>query len=230
MPILSHRREPLTSVPPTATAISRATASRYKGSATRASRCGAMLATAHIRTSAKPSASAWLVSRAMLWSDADTKRDHARPRRSPAPRPSGSCRPGAQSVARACRAMPRASPSVGLVFRLAGRFGPDAAGSSARLLAEQVVVEHDPARSAPPPARRIHRFRPAPPARSWVCRPARRPRTTHDRASARRRAPSSARPSANRPARCRSCPRIRTWRRRTPPRWCLRAARRPAPS
>ena len=40
--------------------------------ATRASRCGAMVAIAHISTRAKPSDSAWLVRRATLWSDAET--------------------------------------------------------------------------------------------------------------------------------------------------------------
>src|ERR1043166_3377259 len=72
MPMLSPAPagEPLTSVPPTATAISSATAITYSGSATRARRCGAMLAIAHISKSAKPSDNAWLVRAATLWSDA----------------------------------------------------------------------------------------------------------------------------------------------------------------
>ena len=66
MPTLSQRREPLTTVPPSATAHSSNMPSAYSGTAARASCCGGTFATIHISTSAKPSETAWLVTRATL--------------------------------------------------------------------------------------------------------------------------------------------------------------------
>ncbi len=55
MPRFSQRREPLTTVPLTATAQRSSTVTMYSGTAARASCWGEMLATIHIRTSAKAS-------------------------------------------------------------------------------------------------------------------------------------------------------------------------------
>ena len=66
IPRFNQRREPLTMVPPSATATSSSTETAYKGTAARTSCCGATLATIHISTSAKPSDSAWLLTRAMF--------------------------------------------------------------------------------------------------------------------------------------------------------------------
>ena len=65
-PKLSHRREPLTTMPNSATPISISTATTYSGTAARASVWGGMLANTHMSAIAKPKLSSWLVTRGTL--------------------------------------------------------------------------------------------------------------------------------------------------------------------
>ena len=65
-PRFSQRREPLTTMPNSATPTSIATASVYSGTAARASACGGTFANSHISVTANVRLSAWLVTRATL--------------------------------------------------------------------------------------------------------------------------------------------------------------------
>ena len=70
-PRFSQRREPLTTMPNSATPTSIATATTYSGTAARASVCGAMFANIHISAIANDRLIAWLITRATLWSAAE---------------------------------------------------------------------------------------------------------------------------------------------------------------
>ena len=196
-PRFSHRREPLTLTPHSATAREQhdpQRVERHRGARDRLRRnVGDDPHQEQREGEARhlaPHAREALVRGREQRDEADARRSSTRP-------PAGSCRRGATGIP---TRGPESVPSVALVFRFGDRNGR----RRSRLFARRPGHSRTPAaQSAPPPAHRSRRSRPARRARCAACRPAHTRYTTRGRAAARRPgSPCTSRPSANRAARC----------------------------